>query len=166
MLTVYERAFDANEWFVIINLMATAIMIWKLPKALSQLEAVVHFFFGIFTGMFFDHTISVGSWDFYDVNDTSAYQLIDLLSYIMYGPYSYFFIYFYIRLSIKGYKNILYISLWSLFAVLIEWVCVQLGVFHYDKGYQMAWSLPIYLVVQTIQIIFYHTSIKLEKTVN
>jgi hypothetical protein len=113
--------------------------------------------------MFLDHTISIKPWDFYDVNDTSAYQFIDLLSYIMYGPYSYIFIYLYVKWNIAGFKNILYITAWSLFAVLIEWVSVKLGVFHYNKGYQMVWSFPTYMIVQSLQVIFYHTSLKLEK---
>ncbi|PWW25732.1 hypothetical protein DFO73_11224 [Cytobacillus oceanisediminis] len=163
MITVYEKTFDANEWFVIANLILSGILIWKLPKVVSAIESAAHFTYGIFIGMFLDHTISIKPWDFYDVNDTSAYQFIDLLSYIMYGPYSYIFIYLYVKWNIAGFKNILYITAWSLFAVLIEWVSVKLGVFHYNKGYQMVWSFPTYMIVQSLQVIFYHTSLKLEK---
>ncbi|KON88645.1 hypothetical protein AF332_18750 [Sporosarcina globispora] len=159
---VYEGAFDANEWFVLVNLMAAGILIWKLPKKLSGLETAVHFTIGIFTGMFFDHTISIKPWDFYDVNDTSDYQFIDLLSYIMYGPYSYIFIYLYVKLNVKGHKNILYVTIWTIFAVLIEWFSVKLGIFHYEKGYQISWSFPIYGFFQTLQIMFYKISLKME----
>ncbi|CAM3724375.1 hypothetical protein [Cytobacillus oceanisediminis] len=164
MITVYEKTFDANEWFVIANLILSGILIWKLPKVISAIESAAHFTYGIFIGMFFDHTISIKPWDFYDVNDTSAYQFIDFLSYVMYGPYSYFFIYLYVKFRIAGYKNIFYVTAWTLFAVLIEWFAVKIGVFHYDKGYHMAWSFPVYMSMQTIQIIFYHVHIKLEKS--
>lgn len=163
MVKVYERAFDANEWFVLANILVSLFLIWKLPKKLSGLETAVHITIGIFIGMFFDHTISVGAWDYYDVNDTSKYQFIDFLSYIMYGPYSYFFIYLYVKLNLKGYMNILYITLWSILAVVIEWFSVKLGIFHYEKGYLMAWSFPIYAFVQTLQIMFYKISLKMEK---
>ncbi|WP_264739111.1 hypothetical protein [Cytobacillus firmus] len=163
MEKVYERAFDANEWFVLANLLVSLFLIWKLPKKLSGLEMAIHITIGVFIGMFFDHTISIWPWDFYDVNDTSNYQIIDLLSYIMYGPYSYFFVYLYVKLNPKGYKNILYVTLWSILAVLIEWFSVILGIFHYEKGYQIAWSFPIYAFVQTLQIMFYKISLIMEK---
>ncbi len=81
---------------------------------------------------------------------------MDFSYYVMNGSISYFFIYLYSKLGIKGYQTILYIYIWSIIALLLEWIGVKIGLFHYDKGYKMYWSYPIYMLVQTIQIIFYH----------
>jgi hypothetical protein len=156
MTIVYDDAFNANEWFVILGFVSLSVLIWLTPKLFPLLEGIAYFVYGVFTGMFFDHTISVKPWDFYDVNDTSAYQVIDFLSYLMYGPFSYFFIYFYVKLGIKGFWHILYLFIWISFSMGMEWIAVQIGVFHYNKGYKMYWSVPIYLIIQSMQIIFYH----------
>lgn len=157
MTVVYEKSFDGNEWFVIINLITLNIFVWVIPKIFSVLEGISHYIFGIFIGMFYDHTISVRPWDFYDVNDSSAYQVIDFLSYIMYGPFSYFFVYLYVKLRIKGgFKHILYILTWTCISMLAEWIGVKIGLFHYNKGYKMYWSFPIYLTAQSMQLIYYH----------
>jgi hypothetical protein len=153
---VYEKAFDANEWFTIGSLLLLNILIWITPKRFSLLEGMGHYVFGIFISMFFDHTISVKPWDFYDVNDSSAYQVTDFMSYLMFGPYSYFFIYFYLKFRIAGFMNILYILVWACSALFMEWVGIQVGLFHYDKGYKMYWSFPIYLSILSIQMIYYH----------
>jgi hypothetical protein len=160
MTVVYEKAFDWNEWFVLITFFSLNILIFIIPKVLSRAEGIAHYLFGIAVVHFFDHTISVKPWDFYDVNDTSNYQVMDFLYYVMNGPISYLFISFYSKLRIKGYRTILYILIWSSFAILIEWFGVKIGLFHFDKGYKMYWSFPIYMLVQTLQIIYYHIMLK------
>ncbi|KGX91807.1 CBO0543 family protein [Pontibacillus marinus] len=156
MIVVYETAFDWNEWFVIITLVSLSFFIFRIPKIFPPIEAIGYYLFGITIVYFFDHTTSVRPWDLYDVNDSSKYQLMDFIYYVMNGPFSYMFIYLYSKLNIKGHYNILYIFIWSSFSVLAEWIGVKIGLFHYDKGYNMYWSLPIYMLVQIILIIYYH----------
>lgn len=153
---IYERSFDLNEWFIIISLFTLLLLIWITPKIFSFLEGLSHYIYGISIGMFYDHTISIPPWDFYDVNDSSAYQAIDFVSYIMYGPYSYFFIYIYKKLKIRGIMNLAYLLIWTAFSILMEWFTVRIGIFHFDKGYEMYWSIPIYMTVQSIQLLFHH----------
>ena len=153
---IYERSFDLNEWFIIISLIGLLLLIWVTPKIFSFLEGMSYFVYGISVGMFYDHTISIPPWDFYDVNDSSAYQGIDFISYIMYGPYSYFFIYIYRKLRINGIMNLAYILIWTAFSLLMEWLTVKIGIFHFDKGYKMYWSIPIYMAVQSIQLLVHH----------
>jgi hypothetical protein len=76
-----------------------------VPLSLS----IMYFIVGIFMGVLFDHTSSIEPFDYYDVNDSSRYEFFDFMSYIMYGPFTYLIIYFYDKLNIKGYKNLLYI---------------------------------------------------------
>ncbi|HWO77348.1 MAG TPA: hypothetical protein VNM69_15895 [Bacillus sp. (in: firmicutes)] len=156
MIVIYEKSFDWNEWFVIISILLLNLLILITPKIFSLIEGMAHYLFGIMVVHFFDHTTSVKPWDLYDVNDNSYYQLMDFSYYVMNGSISYFFIYLYSKLGIKGYQTILYIYIWSIIALLLEWIGVKIGLFHYDKGYKMYWSYPIYMLVQTIQIIFYH----------
>jgi hypothetical protein len=156
MTTVYEKSFDMNEWFVVVSLISLIVLIWIIPKIFTVLEGIFHFIYGFYIGMFYDHTISVKPWDIYDVNDSSAYQVIDLLSYLMYGPYSYFFIYIFVKLRIKGSMIIVYILIWTSFSVLIEYFSMSIGLFHYEKGYELYWSIPIYMSAQLGQIIFFH----------
>ncbi|MGP4041254.1 hypothetical protein ACTWP4_15340 [Gracilibacillus sp. D59] len=163
MTVVYEEAFDWNEWFVIITLLSLSILILMIPKIFSIIEALAYYLFGIMIVHFFDHTASVRPWDLYDVNDNSKYQLMDFTYYVMNGPFSYIFIYLYSKLRIKGHYTILYILIWSSFSLLVEWFGVKIGLFHYDKGYNMYWSFPIYMLIQLILIIYYHIIQKTKK---
>jgi len=165
-MKVYDSAFNENEWFVIISIIVMNLAIWFAPKIFSTLESVGYYIFGIYIGLFYDHTLSIKPWDYYDVNDNSSYQFIDFLSYVMYGPYGYFFVYFYVKWNIKKLKIIPYILLWSGLSMLLEWIGLKVGLFHFDKGYKMYWSFPIYLLSQTMIIVFYHLSIRHVKTGN
>ncbi|WNF22551.1 hypothetical protein [Mesobacillus jeotgali] len=165
-MKVYDTAFNANEWFVIISMIVMNLAIWFVPKLFSKLESVGYYIFGIYIGLFYDHTLSIKPWDFYDVNDNSSYQFIDFMSYIMYGPYGYFFLYFYAKWNINKLRIIPYILIWSAISMLLEWIGLKVGLFHFDKGYKMHWSFPIYLLSQTMIILFYHLSTIYEKTGN
>ena len=156
MIVVYEKAFDWNEWFIIITFVLLNILIILMPKIYSMIEGFAYYLYGITVVHFFDHTTSVKPWDLYDVNDSSKYQLMDFAYYFMNGPISYFFIYLYSKLKIKGHQTILYLVIWSSFSLFAEWFGVKIGLFHFDKGYKMYWSFPIYMVIQTLQIIYYH----------
>lgn len=159
-MKVYDHAFNENEWFVIGSILVLNTVIWLAPRIFSKLEAIGYYIFGIYIGLFYDHTISTKPWDYYDVNDNSSYQFIDFLSYIMYGPYGYFFLYFYVKWNIRGLKTISYILIWSLFSLLMEWIGLKVGLFHYDKGYKMYWSFPIYLLSQSMMILYYHLVVR------
>ncbi|WP_421378207.1 hypothetical protein ACOJQI_12390 [Bacillus salacetis] len=158
MIVVYEQSFDGNEWFVISGLLILHLLLYLTPRIFSTLEGIAFYLFGITVVYFFDHTLSVKPWDFYDVNDSSSYQLMDVMYYVMNGPVGYFFVYLYCRLNISGYQTIFYLLLWSSFSVLTEWAGMKVGLFHYDKGYKMYWSFPIYMIVQMTLIIFYSKS--------
>lgn len=162
-MKVYDHGFNENEWFVIASILVTNLAIWLAPRIFSKLEAIGYYIFGIYIGLFYDHTISIKPWDYYDVNDNSSYQVIDFLSYIMYGPYGYFFLYFYVKFNIRGLRTIPYVLVWSAFSVLMEWIGVKVGLFHYDKGYKMYWSFPIYLLSQSMMILFYHLVVRNKK---
>lgn len=152
----YDHAFNGNEWFVIISMIILYYLIWKLPKIMSTSEAIAYTIYGMFIVVIHDHNMGVGPFDYYDVNDSSAFQFMDFLSYIMFGPYSYILIWLYIKLNIRGYQHILYILAWTSLAILIEWLTTKIGLYHYKNGYSIYYSIPIYLGVQTLQLVIYN----------
>lgn len=111
-----------------------------LPKRFPRKNAIVYFMSGVFSGFFFDHSLSVEPVSFYDVNDVSKYEFMDFLSYWTYGPMSYLFCYIYDWLQIKPSRIPIYLLIWSLIAVGFEWLAVAAGVFHYQQGYKLSYS--------------------------
>jgi hypothetical protein len=164
---VYDQYFNKNEWFDIIALLTGLILVWRFRKGLTIKEAIVYFFYSVFIGMVFDHTISIKPFDFYDVNDNSSYQLMDFLTYFMYGPYGYLFIYFYNRFKVKIKYTPIYILVWACISMTMEFIAHMLGVYHYKYGYQIYYSFPIYLLTLSFQICLYRfLRIRREETGN
>ncbi|MBP1964060.1 hypothetical protein [Paenibacillus aceris] len=153
---VYDNRFNANEWFVIAMIVLGLLTIRVLPKKFTPTQTWFTLLTGVVFGLIFDHTIGVPPFDFYDVGDQSNYQLFDIFSYAMYVPFGYLFIYIYKRLGLKGFYTIPYIMIWTLMSVGIEWLCLLVGVFHYKHGYQILYSIPIYLFIQSIHLLLFH----------
>lgn len=155
MTIIYDNSFNKNEWFTIVSLLIGLILMWKLNKTFSFKEILLYFLFGVFIGILFDHTISVPPVDYYDVNDTSSFQLMDFLTYLMYGPYSYLLIYLYDYFKIKLSYTPVYILLWTSISIFMEFISKLIGIFHYKNGYTIYYSLPIYLLVYSFLICLY-----------
>lgn len=155
-MKIYDQQFNQNEWFVVIVLFITYIIIYKLPKRFSKATTITLILIGIYIGMLSDHSISIPPFDFYDVNDNSSYQVFDFLTYVMYGPFGYLFLYYFDYFKIKGFKIMLYVILWTSIAMLMEYVATKFGVFHYKQGYRILFSVPIYLWFQSCVIVYYH----------
>jgi hypothetical protein len=163
MEIIYDHTFNSNEWFVILIILGGAILMLLLKRYFTALESVACYLYGMYWGMFFDHTLSVVPWDFYDVNDRSAYQFMDFLTYVSYGPFSYFFIYFYVRLNIKGVgKNIAYLFCWLFISYATETLSLYFGLYHYDKGYKPFWSPPTYMFTQLLLLALFHIHLRLK----
>lgn len=151
-ITTYDDLFNANEWFVYITLIVGFLLVLICPKRFTLKESIFYLLFGIFIGKFFDHTISIRPFDFYDVNDNSSYQITDFFSYIMFAPFGYFFIYLYKLLIIKRWMIIPYIVIWSVVAIVVEYFASKIGVYHYKNGYHILFGFPIYLFCQSVLI--------------
>lgn len=147
--------FDLNEWFVIGMIVVGLCLIYFLPQKLPLLTTIFCLLIGPYLGLIFDHTIAVPPLDLYDVGDDHGYSLFDLLSYCMYAPFGYIFIYFYERLHIKGQLRGVYILFWAVMAILLEWICVKVGIFHYKNGYKLLYSIPVYFFVESLLLLLY-----------
>lgn len=153
-MIVYDNRFNFNEWFILLGLCLGFLIIWLLPKRFPKRFSIIFFMCGVYTGFFFDHSLSVEPVNFYDVNDKSSYQFFDFLSYVSFGPVSYLFFYIYDRL--KPASAPLYILIWAFIYIGIEGLSDWMGVYHYRHGYKIYYSFVIYLIVNSFWIGFYH----------
>jgi len=144
---IYDQKFNSNELFIIASLTIGSMLVWKLPRRFTIKESLIYLSFFIFLGVVFDHTISIEPFDYYDVNDSSAYQFMDFLSYLSFGPFGYLYIYFYDYFKIKNKYVTIYIFVWTMSALAMEFIAQALGVYHYKNGYTIFYSFPIYLFI-------------------
>ncbi len=155
-LTPYEH-FDMNEWFVTIAIICTYTISYFLPRKLKAESTFLLFLWGFSVAKFWDFTLGGGVFDFYDVNDSPYYDVFDFVSYFLYSPFSYFFIYFYEVFGIyaKAKSVVVYIVVWSVIAIGVEWISVLFKMITYKNGYSLPFSIPIYLITFSITILFY-----------
>lgn len=154
-LPFVERAFNQNDWFVVIMCLLLIGIIFFLPKRFTRPVTCLLLLYSVTVATILDNTIAAHLFDFYDIMDGPAYTFMDLVVYLLYAPFGYFFIYIYDRFQLTGRKAVIYVLLFSLFSLAFEWLCVRFGVFHYKMGYGMYYSYCIYLFVQTLTIFFY-----------
>ncbi len=154
MIIYYDDRWNANEWFVIGMLTLGFTLLAVLPRRFSVKLSTVFTLYGIFTGLLLDHTISVKPVDYYDVNDNSSYEIMDFLTYVMYGSFTYLYAYLHDGWKIKPSWDPLFIFSWALISLGSEWVAVQAGVFHYINGYSIFYSFPIYLLMSSLYLLF------------
>lgn len=156
MTVYYDTLFNKNEWFIIVLLIAAYIAVLLLPKRFPLLISAVFLLYGIFVGFFVDNTIGLPPFDLYDVNDSYYFELFDFLTYVMYGPFSYFIVYFFDRFRMRRKHLLIYIVFWSLTAVGFEWLGINFEVYQYEKGWRLQYSFPSYLLICSFLMILYY----------
>jgi len=155
-MKVWDNAWNANEWFVVVLTIVGVVLTWALPRRFTRSATVLFILFGAYFGVLFDHAIAVKPFDFYDVNDTGEFQFIDFMTYIMYGPFGYLFLYLYDWLRLPGRLAPMYVLVWTAFGMVLEGVGAHLGVFHYKNGYEFDYSSVVYLSLQLCTLALYH----------
>jgi hypothetical protein len=156
MVIVYDHSFNQNEWFVLSLLVFGGLLLFLLPKRFSLYHSICYCLFGIFISMFYDHTISVLPFDFYDVNDSSLFEWMDFLSYVIYAPFSYLYVYLHDRFQLKPKYIPIYMLIWAIASIGMEWLALYFKLYHYKNGYQLAYSIPIYLITQCLLLALFH----------
>lgn len=160
-MIIYDTHFNLNEWLIIIGFFVGYLTLFILPKRFPLKVTFVFVICGIYSGFFYDHSLSVEPVDFYDVNDRSQYQFIDFISYLMYGPWSYLFFYLWDCIQFKFRFATIYIFVWGVISLGLEKVAVLCGVYHYKNGYELSTSFPIYLLTFSIwSVLYYYFKIK------
>jgi len=110
---------------------------------------------GFASASVFDFTIGGGLLDYYKINDTNQYELMDLFTYFLFAPFGYFFIYGYELLRIRKRTMIFYIAGWAIVGMLVQWAAELAGATHYQHGYRLAYNLVAFLTTQSITGMFY-----------
>lgn len=108
-----NRHFDKNEIYILIALVVLYVIFFLLPKRFSRDVTILFLLWGFAVSTLFDFTIGGGLIDLYKTNDLNGYELSDLLTYIMFAPISYLFIYVYDLLNINKKTFIWYILVWT-----------------------------------------------------
>jgi len=146
--------FDLNEWFILGGLALTHGIMFALPRRFPATVTLLVYVFCLFIGTVTDHNIGLPPFEAYDINDKTLYELFDILSYFLFPPFGYFFVYFYDKWSVRGLTTILYLLVWSFIAVGTEWLTLAANVYMY-KGWQLLYSFPTYLFFQSALLLFF-----------
>ncbi|MGY0693952.1 hypothetical protein ACW2QC_14375 [Virgibacillus sp. FSP13] len=147
--------FDKNEIYILSVLVVLCIILFLLPKRFPRDVTMLFFIWGFACSTLFDFTIGGGLIDFYKTNDLNGYELFDLLTYVMFAPISYLFIYLYDVLGINKKTFIWYILVWTISGLGAEWMSTMMGVTEHQNGYQTPYSVAVFLVVLTVTALYY-----------
>ena len=150
----FPENFDQNEWFVLITLFLSFLCIFICPKKIPFSIAILMMIFSLTIARLADHLLASPKFDLYNIMDSGKYEFFDLILYIVYAPFGYFFVYIYEILKVKRYWIILYIFLWSSFGAFFEWIAVQKEVFVY-KQWELPYSFTFYVFTQALTLILY-----------
>lgn len=147
--------FDKNEIYIIIAFIIVYAIFFMLPKRFPRDVTIFCLVWGFACSTLFDFTIGGGLIDLYRTNDLNAYELFDLVTYIMFAPISYFFIYLYDALSINKKTFIWFVIVWTMAGLGAEWISTKMGVTIHQQGYQIPYSVAVFLIVQTATLLYY-----------
>ncbi|WP_134685695.1 hypothetical protein [Brevibacillus migulae] len=150
------KAIDVNEWIIV----AACLLGWGaallLPRRFPFVLTVLLFVFTLTIANELDHVLAAPPFDYFNLNDHEKYELFDAIFYfVLYPPIGYIFVYLYDRWNLKGIYVLLYMLLWSLAGISIEWAGLHLQIFYYTK-WNIASSFPVYLVIQCLTLAFFH----------
>jgi hypothetical protein len=146
---IFEKAFDLNDWTVIISILITWSTVFLLPRKFSVQYTVLVMLFGLTTASVFDNSLGASTFDYYNIMDGPAYTLMDGAVYLLYPPFAYFFAYIHRSLHINMVGNTLFILVWTLLSVFVENIFTLANVFTYKNGFNLYYSFCIYLVTQS-----------------
>ncbi|RBP95955.1 hypothetical protein DFO70_102282 [Cytobacillus firmus] len=145
--------FGGNELFLLITAAAAYLVYFLLlrrPDKLPKQIRILSLLWGMSIGILYDFTIGGGRTDFYKINDLNNYEVTDVLYYLLFAPFGYFFFYFYEKMKIGKKTFIIYVLVWALLGVFFQWVLTAAGIITLQKGYRIAHSFPIFLLTQTL----------------
>ncbi len=145
---------NANEWFLLIALAVASAAALCLPKRFPHAVTLVILMFCLYVPKVLDTMIGTQPFDLYDINDSPKYEVFDLISWFTFAPFGYLYLYVYDRLQLRGYSTLLYILFCSLIGTVVEGLSMLAGVYTY-KGWQLAYSFPVYLIVQSSYLVLF-----------
>jgi hypothetical protein len=102
-----------------------------------------------------DYGVAFTPFRIYYCGDNITYEPSGtVLHFLVFPPFSFFFLYFYDKWRLRGLRLVLYMLIWSGFAIGLEWIFVINGVFTYT-GWKLPYSFPVYIVSDLMLIKLY-----------
>ncbi|WP_062353548.1 hypothetical protein [Bacillus kwashiorkori] len=147
--------FDKNEWFLVISLIISYVSILFLKRKFHSSIFLLLIVFSACIARIADFILAGPGLDMYDLMDTKYFDLTDLLTYLLYGPFAIVFIYIYEKFNLTGIKTFIYILVFSTIGTAFEYLTVIFKVFTF-KEWKSFYSFNVYLIVQLLTLIFYH----------
>ncbi|MRX73457.1 hypothetical protein GJU40_15035 [Bacillus lacus] len=163
-MVMWEQ-FDHNEvWLLVMNGIAYFIL-YLIRNRFSHSTLILSLLWGLSIGTIFDFTLGGGLMDFYRVNDLDRYEGGDVLYYLLFAPFGYFYLYFSEVLKVRGKGVILYILSWALIGLFMQWLFTLTDILTLQRGYKLTYSFPVFLVTQSLTALFIQ-SLKSKKRKN
>ncbi|MEH7413831.1 hypothetical protein V7266_00905 [Neobacillus drentensis] len=157
------ESFDKNEISLLIILVVAYLAYFLLSKKFTPQVRILGLVWGITMGILFDFTIGGGLLDFYRINDSNHYEVSDIFYYLDFGPFGFFFFYFYETMRIRKKTFIFYTVAWAIVGVAAQWLFTWFDIITLQKGYHLAYSFPVFLIVQTATGAFFEQVKKREQ---
>ncbi|MFD2673224.1 hypothetical protein [Marinicrinis sediminis] len=149
------QQFDQNEWSILIGLIAGYLLIFLLPHRIPARYVVLSLLWGFCAVILINFTIGGGLLDYFVVNDSDRYEWFDLMTYFMFAPFSYLFIYFYDAWNIQKQTFFLYVLGWTVLSMVTQIFSTYMGMTHYQNGYKESYNVLSFLIIQTITGLYY-----------
>ncbi len=130
-------------------------IVWALRRKLPLSVTALVLLISVAIPVAFDHFIGIKPINLYDINVNPGMTFDDFLTWMMYPPFGYLFVYFYDRWRVSGVGISLYILGWALMGVALEALGVYCRVFIY-RQWKLYDSLPVYVIIQLLMIILFH----------
>lgn len=152
MLT-FPTHFDENEWFIIVVFLLS-LSLFKLPKRFPSEITILIIVLSMTVPKVIDHSIAANPLNLYDLNDSNKFEIFDVFLDFLYPPAGYICAYIYDKLRPKGFKILLYILIWTAFAIGFESIAIKFNVFNHH-GWKLIYSLPTYLFAISSFLLFF-----------
>ncbi|WP_206184285.1 hypothetical protein [Sporolactobacillus sp. THM19-2] len=150
----------SNEWFILITGITAYLIFFLLPKRFTRPQTLVMLLISVYFVSLFDYTLCIEPFNYYDVNDSGQHGPWDFLSHVMYAPFAYFFNYGYSLIKKRRWTAMIYILVWAVFSLFAEALSWHAKVYHYRNGYQMYYSLVVYLFVLSLTMLYHYCFIQ------
>lgn len=157
--------FGANEWFFIVSLILLISLYIILPRKFPTSITVLLLIFGAVVARTFDEILAAPGHNMYNVLDSGAYELFDLISYPLYSLFCYLFVYIYVHFKLSGGRLVLYLLFFATFGAVYEKIAIYFNFFTF-KEWKLIYSPSVYLFVQPLTLVFYHFIIGLHPSTN
>jgi hypothetical protein len=162
-MKLVEDKFDLNDYFVIIAVLISWGIFFILPKILSKQVIILISLYSLTAAALFDNSMGAAPFDFYDIMDGPDYTVMDVVVYFLYPPFSYVFLFIYKKFQIRDQYLILFILCFTAAAIAVEWVYHKMKVFEYKNGNNIINSVCVYLMIQSVLVLFYRFLVVNEK---